>query len=271
MSVSAVTTPGGRPVGDLLRDWRQRRRKSQLDLALDAEISARHLSFVETGRSQPSRELLLALAEELDVPLRERNQLLLAAGFAPIFRETALASAEMAPVRAALDKILTAHHPFPALIVDSRWDLVTANQPALTLLASLVAPSLQAPPVNTLRVSLHPDGLAPHITNLAEFGAHVLLRLRRQAQATGDPALTALHDELRRYPGVVEGAGVDATPASMLFIPMRIRHGDRELSFFSTLATFGTAVDITVADLAIESFFPADAATEAALRAAAAT
>jgi transcriptional regulator with XRE-family HTH domain len=256
-------------VGDMLRDWRQRRRKSQLDLALDADISARHLSFVETGRSQPSRELLLALAEELDVPLRERNQLLLAAGYAPVFRETGLASAEMAPVRAALDKILAAHAPFPAVVVDRRWDLVTGNQPAMQLLGSLVAPSLLVPPINTLRVSLHPDGLAPHILNLAEFGAHLLLRLRRQAQATGDPALTELHDELRRYPGVVAGDGTEASPASLLFIPMRVRLGDRDLSFFSTVATFGTAVDITVADLAIESFFPADRATEEALRAGA--
>jgi transcriptional regulator with XRE-family HTH domain len=266
-----MTLSAPRPqVGELIRSWRQRRRRSQLDLALDADVSARHLSFVETGRSQPSRELLLHLAEQLDVPLRERNALLLAGGYAPVYRETPLDTAAMAPVRAALDQILAGHEPFPAVIVDGRWDLVAGNRSAVAFLGELVAPSLLAPPINTLRVSLHPDGLARHLINLAEYSAHLLLRLRRQALASGDPALTALHHELREYPGVVDATTTDVPPAALLFMPMRVRRGDDELSFFSTLATFGTALDITIADLAIESFFPADATTDAALRAAAA-
>src|SRR5436190_788154 len=185
-----------RRVGTLLRDWRQRRRFSQLHLASRAEVSPRHLSFVETGRSRPSRELVLHLAEHLDVPLRERNTLLLAAGYAPTYRETPMESSEMAPVRDALEKILASHEPFPALIVDRHWTLVSANRPALSVLTDGVAPELMAPPVNALRVSLHPDGLAPRIVNLAEWSAHLLTRLHRQHLATGDNTLATLYDEL---------------------------------------------------------------------------
>jgi transcriptional regulator with XRE-family HTH domain len=253
------------PVGELLRDWRQRRRLSQLDVSLEAAVSARHLSFVETGRSRPSRELLLHLAEHLDVPLRERNAMLLAGGYAPVYGQTPLDDGAMAPVRAALDKILAAHSPFPAVIVDRRWDLVTANEPAMALLTDGVAPALLSPPVNALRVSLHPDGLAPRIANLAEYGAHLLDRLRRQAAASHDPGLLELLDELRGYPGVEEGHSEE--PADLLFVPLRLRTLHAELTFFSTIATFGTALDVTLAELAIESFFPADRETEAALRA----
>jgi transcriptional regulator with XRE-family HTH domain len=207
------------PVGDLLRDWRQRRRLSQLDVSLEAAVSARHLSFVETGRSRPSRELLLHLAEHLDVPLRDRNAILLAGRYAPVYRETSLDDDAMAPVRHALDKILAAHSPFPAVIVDRRWNLVSANAPAMALLADGVAPELLEPPVNAIRVSLHPDGSAAE------------------------------------------------EPAALLFVPLRLSALGTELTFFSTIATFGTALDVTVAELAIESFFPADRATEAALRA----
>lgn len=253
------------PVGELLRDWRQRRRRSQLDLATEAEVSTRHLSFVETGRSKPSRELVLHLAEHLEVPLRERNRLLLAAGFAPVHRETALDDEAMAPVRAALDTILKGHEPFPAVIVDGHYDVVAANGPLLALMTDGVAPALLAPPINVLRVSLHPDGLAPRIANLAEWGTHLLTRLHRQAAVTGDPVLIGLRDELLGYPGV-GGIAEAHDPASMLFVPLRLHGpGGVELSFFSTLATFGTAVDITLAELAIESFFPADDATAAAL------
>jgi transcriptional regulator with XRE-family HTH domain len=256
------------PVGELLRDWRHRRHRSQLDLALDAEVSTRHLSFVETGRARPSRELVLHLAEHLEVPLRDRNNLLLAAGFAPVHPETPLDAEDMAPVRAALDTILAGHEPFPAVIVDRHSNLVTANGPLLALMGDGVAPELLEPPVNVLRVSLHPDGLAPRIANLAEWGSHLLTRLHRQAVLTGDPVLVALRDELAAYPGV---GGVDAEahdPATRLFVPLRLTTtGGANLSFFSTLATFGTAVDITMAELAIESFFPADEATDAALRA----
>jgi transcriptional regulator with XRE-family HTH domain len=256
-----------REVGDLLKDWRRRRRLSQLDLAIEAEVSPRHLSFVETGRSRPSRELVMHLAEHLDVPLRDRNALLLAAGFAPLFRQTPLEATEMTPVRDALDKILTSHEPFPALIVDRHWNLVTANRPALALVTPGVDPQLLAPPANALRVSLHPAGLAPRIENLSEWSAHLMTRLHRQHVATGDPELATLYDELRGYPGVIENHDVDVDAASMLFVPLELRTVDGLLlRFFSTLATFGTAVDITVAELAIESFFPADAGTAAAQR-----
>jgi transcriptional regulator with XRE-family HTH domain len=254
-------------VGELLRSWRQRRRLSQLDLALEAEVSARHLSFVETGRSKPSRELTLHLAEHLDVPLRERNSLLLAAGYAPMFHETPLDTELMTPVRDALDKILNAHQPYPAVIVDRRWDLVAANQAALSVLTEGVDPVLLAPPANALRVSLHPDGLAPRIANLTEYAAHVLDRLRRQAAVAADPVLDDLHDELSDYVDITGMAADDHDAARRLFVPLRLRSADGELAFFSTLATFGTALDITVAELAIESFFPADERTAAVLRA----
>ena len=261
--MTAISAAAG--VGPLLRDWRNRRRLSQLDLALDASVSARHLSFVETGRSKPSRELVLQLAEHLEVPLRERNALLLAAGYAPAYGERALGDDAMAPVRGALDALLKGHEPFPAVAVDRQWELVAANGPALALLTDGVAPELLAPPANTLRISLHPDGLAPRIANLAEYSAHLLSLVRREAAVTGDPALAALHDELRGYPGVVDEEPHD--PAGALFLPLRLRMPDGgELAFFSTLARFGTALDVTVAELAIESFYPADEATAAALR-----
>jgi transcriptional regulator with XRE-family HTH domain len=261
-------------VGDLLREWRHRRRLSQLDLAVEAEVSARHLSFVETGRSTPSRELILHLADHLEVPLRERNNLLLAAGYAPVYRETALDDDAMAPVRDALDQLLAGHAPYPAVVVDQRWNLVSANAPANAVLTEGVAGHLLRPPINTLRVSLHPEGLAPRIANLAEYSAHLITRLQRQAAVAGDPALTALVDELRAYPGVGDPAATPE-PVELLFVPLRLRVGatgdgdggeGSELRFFSTIATFGTALDITLAELAIESFFPADAETAAALQ-----
>jgi transcriptional regulator with XRE-family HTH domain len=260
-------TFGNLGVGDLLRGWRQRRRLSQLDLSLEAEVSARHLSFVETGRSKPSRELVLHLAEHLDVPLRERNSLLLAAGYAPVYQERSLEDAEMDPVREALDLILSGHEPYPAVIVDRRWDLVTGNGAALTLFTAGVAPELLEPPVNVYRLGLHPDGLAPRVRNMAEYSTHLLIRLQREVALTGDAALAALLDEVRSYPDLTHPTSVDADPARMLFLPMEFTTVDgQELSFFSTLATFGTALDITVAELSIEAFFPADAATQAALR-----
>ena len=264
MTVTQAAPPPLR-VGDLLRDWRHRRRLSQLDLAVEAEVSARHLSFVETGRSTPSRELILHLADHLEVPLRERNNLLLAAGYAPVYRETALDDAAMTPVRDALDQLLAGHAPYPAVVVDQRWNLVSANAPANTVLTQGVARHLLRPPVNTLRVSLHPEGLAPRIANLAEYSAHLITRLQRQAAVAGDPALTALVDELRAYPGVGDPA-TTPEPVELLFVPLRLRVDGGEMRFFSTIATFGTALDITLAELAIESFFPSDAATEAALR-----
>jgi transcriptional regulator with XRE-family HTH domain len=257
-----------RGVGGLLRDWRQRRRLSQLELSVEAEVSTRHLSFVETGRSKPSRELVLHLAEHLSVPLRERNALLVAAGYAPTYRETPLDDESMTPVRAALDTILAGHEPYPAVIVDAHWNLVAANS-SLAVLLDGVAPHLLEPPVNALRVSLHPEGMAPRIENLDEWSAHLLERLQRQVVVSADPALVALRDELVGYPGVVDRSPSADDPASMLFVPLRLRQsgdGAERLAFFSTVATFGTALDITLAELSIESFFAADERTAVALR-----
>ena len=254
-----------RPVGDLLREWRERRRLSQLELALEAEISTRHLSFVETGRSRPSRDMVLHLAEQLDVPLRERNQLLLAAGYAPVYAESPLDSPQMAAVRAAIRQVLAGHEPYPAVVVDRGWNLFDANA-GVALFTAGVPRELLAPPTNVLRVSLHPDGMAPRIVNLGEWRAHLLGRLRRQVALTADPALAALQDELRGYPCDQPEPEVELPGPGDVVVPLRIRHGDRELAFFSTVATFGTPLDITVAEFAIESFFPADPGTAAVLR-----
>ncbi len=260
MSIASIT------VGDLIRDWRQRRRLSQLGLAFEAHVSARHLSFVETGRSQPSRELVIDLAEQLEVPLRERNAMLLAAGYAPVYRQTPLDTAEMAPVREALDRLLGGQEPFPAVVTDRRWDLISANRPAQALLGEGVSAEALSPRVNTLRVTFHPGGLAPRIVNFAEYSAHLLEQLHRQATLLADPVLFELEKELRSYPGV---SGADShDPMSTLFVPLVFRGaGDVELTFFSTLTTFGTALDITMADLMIEALYPANAATAAAVRA----
>lgn len=246
-------------VGPLLRDWRRRRHRSQLDLALEAGVSARHISFVETGRSRPSRRMVLGLAANLEVPLRERNRLLLAAGFAPEYRELAYEDPSLAPVRDAVDKVLAAHDPYPALVVDRHWEILAANA-GLGRLIEGVAPELLEPPANALRVTLHPDGMAPRILNLAEWRAHILGRLERVHRNTADPAIAALLEELRGYPG-----GEAAGPVEHgVFVPFRLRTPTgEELSFFGLIGTFGTAVDLTVAELAIESFFPADDATRA--------
>ena len=248
-------------LGPLLRDWRRRRRMSQLDLALEAGVSARHLSFLETGRSKPSREMVLHLSEQLEVPLRDRNQLLLAAGFAPAYAERPINAPEMAPVKEALDRILKGHEPYPAVVVDRWWDLAAANAGA-ALLTQPVAPHLLEPPANALRITLHPDGMAPHIRNLPEWRAHLLDRLERQVAATNDDRLAALLDEVSAYPG-----GEATLPAHEpgIAVPLKFAANGTELSFFSTIATFGTAVDITLAELAIEAFFPADEATAAYL------
>ncbi len=253
--------PAARPVGELLREWRQRRRLSQLDLAIQADISARHLSFVETGRSRPTSEMILRLTDHLDVPLRERNTLLLAGGYAPAFPAHGLGEPELAAVRRALRKVLDGHQPYPAVVVNRHWELVDAN-PASAVLTSGAASWLQEPPANVLRLSLHPDGMAPRIANLPEWRSHVLTRLRRQAAATGDPVLADLVAELRGYPG-----GESEAPAPTdVVVPLRYCHNGRELAFFSITAVIGTPLDVTVEELAIESFYPADDATAAALR-----
>lgn len=252
-------------VGALLRDWRQRRRMSQMDLALEADVSTRHLSYVETGRSRPSVEMVIQLAEQLDVPLRDRNVLLLAAGHAPVYGQRGLDEPEMGPVREALDLVLRGHEPYPAAVVDRHWGLVAGNR-AIGLLTAGVAAELLEPPVNVLRLSLHPDGMAPRILNLGEWRAHLLERLGRQAVTSGDPALAALHAELAGYPGA-EPSAAREDRFGTIAVPLRLRVGDDELRFISTVTTFDTAIDVTVAELAIESFFPADARTAAAVRA----
>src|SRR3954469_18499707 len=251
-------------VGVLLRDWRQRRRMTQMDVALEAGVSARHLSFVETGRSAPSADMVKRLAEQLDVPLRERNELLLAAGYAPAFGQRDLDEPEMGPVREALDRVLAGHEPFPAVVVDRDWGMVAGNS-AIPLLTAGVADHLLEPPVNVLRLTLHPEGMAPRIANLPEWRAHLLDRLGRQAVVSGDPALSALYDELAALPGGGPASPQPDLAAGEIAVPLRIRAEGGELSFISTMTTFGTAVDVTVSELSIEAFFPADAATAQAL------
>jgi transcriptional regulator with XRE-family HTH domain len=251
-------------VGDLLRSWRRRRNVSQLELSSGAAVSSRHLSFIETGRSKPSREMIVYLSEQLEIPLRERNQLLLAAGYAPAYGERSLDDADMEPAREALDRFLRAHQPFPAVVVDGRWNIVAGNE-AVAMLTEGCAPELLTPPANALRLTLHPDGMAPRIVNLAEWSGHLLQRLRRQAAITGDPEVEQLHDELGAYPGVsLDPPPVDDDDADIV-LPLRLRDGDRELAWISTVSTFGTAVDVTLAELSIEAFYPADDATAAAL------
>lgn len=251
--------------GDLLRTWRHRRHLSQLQLSTDAGLSARHLSFVETGRSRPSRELVLHLADHLDVPLREQNALLVAAGYAPMYTETDLDAPQMDAARDALTQLLEAHEPYPAIVVDRHWNLVLANDALLTLIGGMVSPQLLEPPVNVLRVSLHPDGVAPYVVNFDEYAAHLMTRLRRQVDLTGDPVLAALLDEVASYPGVAAGHQEGQEPGVVL--PMRLRTRAGDLSLFTTIATFGAPLDVTLAELAIEAFYPADAYTAATLRA----
>ena len=248
------------PIGELIRAWRRRRSLSQLELALEADVSSRHVSFLETGRARPSREMVLRLAEHLDIPLRERNRLLLAAGYAPLYEERSLEEPEMAPVHQALDRFLRAHEPYPAIVIDRHHDLISAND-ALGALLDGVAPELLEAPANALRVALHPDGMAPRTLNLDEWSAHLLHRLRREAALTADPELTRLHDELAGYPGVCLEAPRDEAATGGIVVPLRLRAGARELAFFSTISTFGSAVDITLDELMIEAFYPANAAT----------
>ncbi|TDE43336.1 XRE family transcriptional regulator [Nonomuraea mesophila] len=252
--------------GDLLRSWRQRRRVSQLDLAIEAGVSARHISFLETGRARPSRAMVLKLAEELEVPLRHRNRLLVSAGFAPIYAERAVRAPEMHIVRQALDRILAGHEPYPALVVDAAWNLVAANQAAGMFMDGVPA-ELLAEPVNVMRLSLHPDAMGGRLLNLAEVRAHLLHRLRRQAEASGDGHLAELHDELASYtyPGVDLNVAHVPGPGDIL-LPLRVAAGDRVLSMFTTIATFGTPMDVTVSELAIETFWPADEETAATFR-----
>lgn len=256
-------TPGPHDAAALLRRWRQRRGYSQLALALDAGVSTRHLSFLENGRAGASRELLLRVAQCLDLPLRERNALLLAAGFAPEFSERPVSDPTFAGIRDAVRMLLRSFEPSPALAVDRHWHLIEGNRLVPLLLAGVSA-DLLAPPVNVLRLTLHPRGLASAIENFAEWKHHLLARLRRDVHATADPTLIALLEELRGYGAPV--AEADGNTSASLIVPLRLRTPAGMLALISTTTVFGTAADVTVAELAIESFLPADAATAGALR-----
>ena len=257
--------------GALMREWRQRRHLSQLALALRSDTSQRHLSFVESGRAQPSREMVIHLAEQLEVPLRERNRFLLAAGYAPAYAERLLSDPALEVARSAVERVLAGHEPYPALAVDRSWTLMSANR-AVSLFIGGAAPSLLQPPVNVLRLSLHPEGLASRIVNLQQWRRHVLERLRRQSEASGEPGLAELLDELSAYP--VPRARRGAPPVNLddgagVFIPLQLATDDGVLSFISTTTVFGTPLDITLSEIALECFFPADAVTAERLRSAA--
>lgn len=249
--------------GEQLREWRQRRRMSQLDLAAGAELSTRHVSFVETGRSRPSREVVLRLAEVLDLPLRNRNALLLSAGYAPTYPERPFDDSALESARNLVQRILDAHMPFPALAVDRHWQLLAHNPAVAALLADLPSDLLQ-PPVNVLRLSLHPKGLAPRIANLAEWKRHIVDRLRHQIAESADPVLEQLLDELRRYPAPASKFPTSGEAA--IAVPMQLDSPAGRMSFLSTTTVFGTPVEVTLSELAIETFFPADAETAERLR-----
>jgi transcriptional regulator with XRE-family HTH domain len=254
-----------RALGVHLREWRRMRRMSQLDLASDAEISTKHLSFLETGRSRPSRAMLLHLAACLDVPLRERNILLAAAGFAPVFEERALCAPALHNIRRNVGIILTAHDPNPALAVDRHWTVHAANR-AVTYLMAGAEPMLLRPPVNVLRLLLHPAGLASRIVNLTQWRAHMTTRLRRQIDLNGDATLVDLLEEIRDYPSSRGNTSPDREECDRIAIPLRLATVDGVLSFFSTTTVFGAPVDITLSELAIEAFLPADAQTAETMR-----
>lgn len=255
-------------VGSLLRQWRERRRVTQLELALDAGVSTRHLSFVETGRSKPGRELLIRILEQLEVPFREQNRLLLAAGHAPAYPERTLDDPDLAPVRDALDVILAGHEPYPAVAVDRLWNMVAANSAMLALAQGVeVDPELLEPPVNIIRLGLHPRGLGPLFLNLGDWHAHWLKRLERQLAATGDEQLAPLIEEIAGYP-VPEPAHDPLSEGATggMLGPVRVRTSGRaELSFFGMFAGFDTPFEVTTSELAIELLFPADRATAEAL------
>ncbi|MFD2764935.1 helix-turn-helix transcriptional regulator [Micromonospora eburnea] len=257
------------PVGVLIRRWRERRGRSQLDVSMSAELSARHLSFVENGRANPSRGLIERLCDELDVPLRERNELYLAAGFAPMHAESVFT--DLGAARAAVEAVLTGHEPNPALAVNVRWELLAANRAMAAFLHDVPA-ELRTPPVNVLRVTMHPDGLARRISNLAQWRAHLLRRVRRQLARTAAEGLADLLRELESYPvpgrnGPVAGRA----PTEDLVVPMRLSTEYGELALLYTTTMFGSPRDVTLDEISIETFFPADAATADTLRAMSAT
>ncbi|HJD84624.1 helix-turn-helix domain-containing protein [Kitasatospora aureofaciens] len=266
--MAGMGSPTGTGVGPLLRGWRERRQLSQQHLALRADCSTRHLSFVENGRSHPSRELVLRLAEQLDVPVRERNTLLLAAGYAPHYPETPLDDPSMTALRGGVERLLDAHEPYPALVVDGEFRVLAANG-ALALLLDGVAPHLLRPPFNAVRTALHPDGLAPRIVNHRQWRGHLLERLDRQLELVGTESLRRLRAEVGGYPEPAGDPAEDITETGRpVALPLRLRHDGRVLSFLSTVTTFGAPLDLTVSELALETFLPADAETDCFLRSA---
>jgi len=262
---TAAAAPAGKGVGPLLRAWRERRRVSQLELALRADSSARHISFVETGRSRPSEEMVLRLAEHLDVPVRERNSLLLAAGYAPHYPETSLDDPALDALREGLERLIQGYEPFPALVVDAGYTVVAANR-GITMLLDGVPESLLQPPLNAMRLTLHPEGMAPRIRNLGEWRGHLLAQMERQIALHRSEPLRALYEEVAAYPapGTADAGDDEDEPSPSVpyfALPMRIEHDGRVLSFVSSISTFNTPMDVTVSELAIETFLPADPAT----------
>jgi transcriptional regulator with XRE-family HTH domain len=255
MSAASPTAP---PVGSLLREWRSRRRVSQLELSSETGVSTRHLSFIETGRSRPSRDMVMKLAEHLELPLRERNAVLLAAGYAPEYAQTPLSAESMRDVRASLQSLVDAHQPCPALVADHAWNLVLANDAALSFVDG-VPDELMTEPINIIRLLLHPNGLRSRVANFVDYSEHVLIRLHRQLRATGDPAIRDLIHECQSYPGIGRSHGTSHAIAPVL--ALRLAAGDQVLSFFTVVSTLGAPYDVTLEEIVIESFFPADAAT----------
>ncbi|MFI7346219.1 helix-turn-helix domain-containing protein [Streptomyces sp. NPDC049936] len=264
-ALTSGTVPASQGVGPLLRAWRERRRVSQLELALRADSSARHISFVETGRSRPSEEMVLRLAEHLDVPVRERNALLLAAGYAPHYPETPLDDPALGALREGMERLIRGYEPYPALVVDGTYQVLAANR-GVAMLMDGVAEHLLAPPLNAMRLTLHPEGLAPRIRNLRQWRGHLLEQMERQIALQRSEPLRALYDEVAAYPvpDTAPGTAPDGEPDEAVpyfALPMRIEHEGRTLSFISSISTFNTPMDVTVAELAIETLLPADPAT----------
>ncbi|WP_042164860.1 helix-turn-helix domain-containing protein [Streptomyces sp. NBRC 110035] len=269
-ATATATATATESVGPLLRAWREQRRISQLELALRADSSARHISFVETGRSRPSEEMVLRLAEHLDVPVRERNALLLAAGYAPRFPETPLDDPALEALREGIGRLIAGYEPYPALVVDAMYDVVAANR-GIMMLFDGVPESLLVPPLNAVRLTLHPRGLAPRIRNLREWRGHLLEQMERQIALRRSAPLRALYEEVAAFPvpepepDSTEGAGAadgeESASVAYFALPMRIEHEGRILSFVSSISTFNTPMDVTVAELAVETLLPADPAT----------
>ncbi|MFE9763875.1 helix-turn-helix domain-containing protein [Streptomyces sp. NPDC005808] len=255
------SAPAGKGVGPLLRGWRERRRVSQLELALRAGSSSRHISFIETGRSRPSEEMVLRLAEHLEVPVRERNALLLAAGYAPHYAETPLDDPAMDALREGVERLIRGYEPYPALVIDATYNVLAANQGVAMFLHG-IPEALLAPPLNAMRLTLHPDGMAPRIRNLHAWRGHLLAQMERQVALSRSAPLRALYEEVAAYP-VPEPAHADEPfdAVACFALPMRIEHDGRVLSFVSSISTFNTPMDVTVSELAIETFLPADPAT----------